>query len=425
MTKNKTLIGLILLLSSGEVFSQTNAELLARIEALEKKVAAYEKAERIESGERADLTPAKTARTVAASRIDSDIPDSSGELDDIDAAYLTNTNADNGWWNHTKLGGYGELHLNLGDKEVIDFHRWVLFLTHRFNDRVKLFTELELEHSLSGDGQPGEVELEQAYVEFALEQGWDVKVGQFLLPIGFLNEVHEPETFFGVERNNVEKNIIPTTWWEAGLAATKRFDNGLSFDVGFHSALSVSTDPASSNAYRIRSGRQKVAEADASEWAATARVKYSGIQGLDVTAFANYQSDISSDNAENNAALLLGGSLAYQNGGFGVKALLAHWDIDGASYAANGADSQWGYYVEPSYSWQLGGDRKIGVFGRYSRYSYARSVRNTRGGKFDEYTLGLNYWPVDNVVLKADYTLIDKDGGNDDETFNFGMGYSF
>jgi len=248
--------------------------------------------------------------------------------------------------------------------------------------------------------------------------------GQYLLPIGILNEVHEPDTFYGVERNNVEVNIIPTTWWEGGVMVSKNFESGLGFDVAVHSALAVTTDLSSSNAFRIRSGRQKVAEADASDYAASFRARYNGIPGLSLTAFANYQNDIAPDNTEDNSALLLGGSAVYQNGGFGLRALIAHWDIQGQSFEDNDADSQWGAYIEPSYRWSFG-DQAVGVFGRYSHYEFARGAGNSRGGEFDEFTVGVNYWPIANVVLKADYTLIEQDGEEDNETFNFGIGYSF
>ena len=58
------------------------------------------------------------------------------------------------------------------------------------------------------------------------------RTGLFLLPIGILNETHEPDTFYGVERNDVESIIIPSTWWEAGAGLNSRFANGLSWDLG-------------------------------------------------------------------------------------------------------------------------------------------------------------------------------------------------
>ena len=95
----------------------------------------------------------------------------------------------------TSIGGYGELHYNriradAGDTDEIDFHRFVLFVNHEFTDRVRFFSELELEHSLAGDGKPGEVELEQAYVEYALTDDTFARTGLFLLPLGILNETH-------------------------------------------------------------------------------------------------------------------------------------------------------------------------------------------------------------------------------------------
>ena len=130
------------------------------------------------------------------------------------------------WTERTQIGSYGEMHYNNledknsdgDDKDEIDFHRFVLFLGHDFNDTTRMFSEVELEHSLSGDGKKGEVELEQAYIEHDFTSTTQLKAGLFLLPVGILNQTHEPDTFFGVERNNVEKNIIPTTWWEGGLA---------------------------------------------------------------------------------------------------------------------------------------------------------------------------------------------------------------
>ena len=154
-------------------------------------------------------------------------------------------------------------------------------------------------------------------------------------------------------------------------------------------------------------------------------MRYSGIEGLDLSAFANYQNDIARDNDEDNSALLLGATVSYRNGGFGLKGLIGQWDIDGASFEANDADSQSGYYIEPSYTWSFGGDQKVGVFARYSHYDYAKNLLNASGGEYDEFSVGVNYWPTDNVVLKADFSQSEKEGGDNNETYNFGVGYSF
>lgn len=321
------------------------------------------------------------------------------------------------WADKTSIGGYGELHANFdldnSDNNEIDFHRFVLFVNHEFNDKIRLVSELELEHSLAGDGKNGEIELEQAYIEMDLANQFQVKAGLFLVPVGILNETHEPNTFFGVERNNVEKHILPSTWWEAGLSVNKKFDNGLSFDFALTSGLSTSNQS-------IRSGRGKVSQARLSDAAFTGRVSYVGIAGLKLTAFGQYQTDIDQDNNEDNAATLFGGTAEYSNGGFALRALFSQWNIDGASYDAVNADKQNGFYIEPSYTWDLQNGHKVGVFSRYSEYNYFKGTRH----EVDETSFGVNYWPHDNVVLKADY-VNQKEAGDNNESVNLGVGYQF
>jgi phosphate-selective porin len=102
------------------------------------------------------------------------------------------------------IGGYGELHYNNlekpdgSEKKQLDFHRFVLFFGYDFSDSIRFHSELELEHAIAGDGQPGEIELEQAYIEFDLTENMEAKGGLFLIPVGILNETHEPTTFYGV-----------------------------------------------------------------------------------------------------------------------------------------------------------------------------------------------------------------------------------
>jgi len=327
-----------------------------------------------------------------------------------------------GWFEKTSLGGYGELHLNTGDVDEIDFHRWVLFVNHEFNDRLRLFSEIELEHSVAGDGQAGEVELEQAFIEYDATDRLALRAGLFLVPVGILNETHEPNTFFGVERNNVEVNIIPTTWREGGIGVNADLGNGFGLDWSFHSGLDVDGLGEGSD-FNIRSGRESVAEAAAESWASTARMRYTGVEGLALSGFVQYQSDLTQGDplGEKNDAILFGASLDYRVGGFGLRALYSRWDIDGASFEAADADTQEGYYVEPSYTWTLPNNHKLGVFGRYAHYEFYSGDRV----EVDEVTVGVNYWPHDRVVLKADYNMADENGGSDTETVNFGVGYQF
>ncbi len=326
------------------------------------------------------------------------------------------------WAEKTSIGGYGELHLNLEQDEAaqIDFHRFVIFINHNFNDRIRFVSELEIEHAFL-DGSPdgeigseGAVELEQAYVEADLTDSLQGRAGLFLVPVGILNEIHEPPTFYGVERNTVENRIIPTTWWEGGLALTKKYDSGLTIDTAVTSGLRINA-----NTGNIRSGRQRVSNANAENVAFTARAAYTGIAGLRLTAFAQYNNDILEGSASTESGLLSGATVEYTNGGFGLKALYARWDIDGLADTVPGAEDQFGYYIEPSYKFSLGETKALGVFARYEDITDFNSSGEERS--YEATTVGVNYWPIDNVVFKADYQFI----RDDSDRANFGVGYQF
>lgn len=320
----------------------------------------------------------------------------------------------------THIGGYGELHYNnikttgpAGSRSRdIDFHRFVLFFGHDFTDRIRFFSELELEHSLAGEGQPGEVELEQAYVEFDLTEQHRAKAGLFLIPVGILNETHEPPTFFGVERNPIETRIIPTTWWEGGVGLSGELAPGWGYDVAYHSGLST---PAGN----IRSGRQKVASATANDGALTGRIKYTGIAGTEIAASLQSQSDISQGAAiDEESAILTEIHAIHTSGPFAVRALYARWDIDGAAREAAGNDEQEGFYIEPS--WMV--NTQWGVFARFNQWDL--QPNSGTDTEEEQINIGLNYWPHENVVLKFDIEDYSQ-GTTDREGFNLGVGYQF
>ncbi len=331
------------------------------------------------------------------------------------------------WSDKTHIGGYGELHYNnidaddsSKDKDEIDFHRFVLFFGHEFTDRLRFNSELEFEHALTKDtadgSGPGEVELEQAYIEYDINDQLTTRGGLFILPIGILNETHEPNTFYGVERNDVENIIIPTTWWAGGAGLSGHHASGLSWDLAIHEGLKMPTD-----SYRVRSGRQKTAEANANDLAYTGRVKYTGIPGLELAASLNYQTDASQEGSDGlDEGLLFSAHAVYQNGPFALRALYAEWNFDGSGVKAANADEQKGWYLEPSFKPR----KDLGLYARYEDIEGARSR-----DKFDQWEIGLNYWPHEDVVLKADYRNRDHDlsteSGRNFDAFDLGIGYHF
>ena len=328
----------------------------------------------------------------------------------------------------TTLGGYGELHYNnLDSKEEVDFHRFVLTLGHAFTDSIRLFSELELEHSVSGDGQNGEFELEQAYLEFDLNQQHSVKTGLFLVPVGILNDTHEPPTFYGVERNPVEKNIIPTTWWEAGADFHGELGKGFSYNLAGTSGLNV--DTSGSKAFLIRNGRQKASKAKANDGAITGRVKWTGIPGVELGLTGQWQKDITQGQL-GVGATLLEAHADIQRGPFGFRALYAHWnldnhnDINASDPSAAGRDEQEGWYIEPSYKTRVG--TIPGEWGLFVRYNvWDNNAGSSNDTEMKQINAGLNYWPIPDIVFKFDVQSQDNEGDKNDNGFNLGLGYQF
>ena len=334
--------------------------------------------------------------------------------------------------NKSHWGGYGELHYNnlegqgpgVSDTKKIDFHRFVLYFGHEFRDDLRFFSEFELEHALvkdigdadTSDNGPGEVELEQAYIQYDYNETTQITSGLFLMPIGIMNETHEPDTFYGVERNTVEKNIIPSTWWEAGVMLTKELKPGLTLDVALTSGLEA-TD---AKKYKPRDGRQKVASASARSLATIGRLKYTAIPGLELAASLFNQTDYCQGVVVGcESARAFETHAVYKKDKFQLRALYAAWKIDGDDVKADGADKQNGYYLEPAYRF----NDKWGAFVRYETYD------NNDGGSTDTEvearSIGFNYWIDPTVVAKFDYVDQSKANNGDKDGINIGIGYSF
>ncbi len=331
---------------------------------------------------------------------------------------------------NTHIGGYGEMNYNnthtdtpagTATQRQIDMRRLVLFVGHDFTDAIRMYSELELEHSFFENGEGnGEIEVEQAYIEMDLNDHHRLKTGLFLVPVGILNETHEPDTFYGVERNPIETHIIPTTWWEGGVGLSGEIAPGWGYDVALTSGLNTARLGSPGN---IREARQKLSKADANDYAVTGRIKFTGIPGTELAATAQNQSDIDQGaSAEAVGATLVELHAVYNQGPFGLRALYAQWSLDGAVAAAAGNDKQDGFYIEPSYRI----NDQWGVFARYNQWDNSpNAVVDTQQEQID---VGANYWPHENVVFKADYadySMGTSPANTERYAINLGVGWSF
>ncbi|MGZ8983359.1 MAG: porin [Methylotenera sp.] len=340
----------------------------------------------------------------------------------------------------TTVGGYGELHYNnyqggAKDKDDIDFHRFVLFFGHRFNDWISLKSELELEHSNTENS--GQVELEQAYLDFNFSDKINAKAGIFLMPLGLLNETHEPPTFYGVERNFVETRIIPSTWWEAGVSLYGEIAPGWKYQTGLTSNLAAEHFDGFPTA-GVREARRNVSEAPAENIAFHGRLDYSGLPGLTVGA-----SMVTGNTGQGNSALngadarltLWDMHARYNIDRLDLRALYVQGHLGDAAkindaFGFEVANRFYGWYAEAAYHVWKNGDQDFAPFIRYEKWDTQADIPSnivrSNASKNDVWTVGANYWPHPQVVLKADYQQFDKpDGNKGDKRLNLGLGYMF
>jgi len=179
------------------------------------------------------------------------------------------------------IGGYGEVHYNQPfDKEsrsngMLDVHRMVLLFGYNFNSRTQFISEIEFEHV-------SEVYIEQAFLQHKVNQALNFRAGLLLIPMGIINEYHEPTTFHGVERPMLDNRIVPTTWREIGFGA---YGNLIAPSLKYqlyvvNGFLGYDGEAYLNGKNGLRSGRQKGAESIISSPNLTSRIEYYGIRGL-------------------------------------------------------------------------------------------------------------------------------------------------
>lgn len=353
----------------------------------------------------------------------------------------------------TAIGGYGELHLNVtmpdgaDEDALVDLHRLVIFIAHRFNDDIAFYVELEVEHALVGDGQPGEVGVEQAYIDWELiENALTLRSGIVLVPMGVLNQWHEPPIFNGVERPRVDNRIIPTTWREAGIGFTGEPVEGLRYELYLMSGLDASGFSGSSG---LRGGRQKVAKAATDGPALAARVEFEPTLGVVAGLSGYYGFSAGANTDQTSAAVPVGGvsvDARMRRAGIEARALLAYFSVgDTAELRGDLADPDddvsdvssaiLGAYGEVGYDVLHLADTEHALvpFVRIEWYDTAfgddapsdpAEVSYDRAS-VTEAVFGLSYRPVPQFVFKTDYTLRRPSSGTDVDIFNAGVGWMF
>lgn len=347
----------------------------------------------------------------------------------------------------TTIGGYGEVHFqNASGPDtpgVVNVARFVVFLSHQFNERLAFRSELEVEDTKVEGGSPGgEVALEQIYLDYMLSPAFTLRAGLVLPPVGILNETHEPPTFNGVERPAFDHDVIPSTWRDIGVGAVGTIpgSSGLSYRVYLLNGLLASGFTADEG---IRSGRQEGREASFANPSVTGRLEWAR-PGLRIGGSFWYGGSANQDPALgtgtfDNAVALVSADARYETGPFsfrGVVANISIADADAINAAFGGQVGSRiaGGYLEGAYNVLSAvapaSSQRLDAFLRHERYNTQAGVPDgvTRDDALARRitTIGLTYKPVYNVVFKGDYQLRrNKAGIGEDQLFNLGVGYQF
>ncbi len=341
------------------------------------------------------------------------------------------------------LSGYMDFHYNKPDHQdaVLDFHRFVLLMSHAFSPKIRFVGELEVEHAfVEGLEESGELELEQAYVDFLLSRRLNVRAGMMLVPIGIINERHEPPVYHGVERPFVDTVIIPSTWFEAGVGVHGQFGGGIRYRAFAFAPLNALEFTADEG---IREGRQKGSAANARSLAFAGRLEYLGVRGLTLGASA-FSGDSSFAAPRLDVGTTVGEVDArYRRGPLELRAQLAQVGIgDAASLndaigrrtgvPPNIASALRGFYTEASYRvWNRGAPRDLAAFVRYENFDtqYKMPAGFVPLPQFDRdaWIVGATYYPDPDVAVKIDYVQLRNQSAivPTRHTVNVGLGWWF
>ncbi len=343
------------------------------------------------------------------------------------------------------VGAYAEMLYNQpeGDNGELDVQRMVLLFGYRFDERTQFVTEIELEHV-------NEVFVEQAFVNYNVAPNVNLRGGLMLVPMGIVNEFHEPTTFNGTERPAMDNAIVPTTWREIGVGVAGRF-NSLSLGYqayvfnGFKSAEADGEGGISGllkGSNGLRGGRQKAIQSTIDSPTLSTKLDYYGIQGLRL-GFSTYfgrtqaEDDVDTFDGSDIGIAMLGFDARYAYQRFTARAQLVHASLsDTDSYnQLTGRDlgsELMGWYVEGGYNLlPRNMKQKLFAFVRYEEFDTHKSTSGTleQNLAYDrtDVTTGLTYHIAPGVVVKGDYQFRSSALGNDSvkNRLNFGLGVWF
>jgi len=350
------------------------------------------------------------------------------------------------------LAAYGEVHFNqpMAEKTSyngsLDVHRQVLLFGYKFDNKTSFITEIEIEHIK-------EVYLEQAFLNYKAKPWLNIQAGLLLIPIGIINEYHEPTTFNGVERPLINSTIIPTTWREIGAGVAGNITSiGLRYQLyAVNGPLGFDNEAKLNGEKPIRGARQKGSQVTMTGIDVSGRLTYYGVRGLNLalsgywgktesSLYHNLHDDsLSMKSRADSSSVgvrMISGDFRFQKKNFEARGELILMNLSNTSQynAFTNQDlgkTAYGYYAEVGYNIGklIHAKNKVVPFFRYSNYDthqqISASLIANPNYKNWAYTSGISWFINPNFVVKGDYQHFINGNNNTLNMINLGVGYWF
>jgi hypothetical protein len=364
------------------------------------------------------------------------------------------------------IGGYGEWFyrnfigdsgsgsdsvdgVSISDEQLdrADALRLVLYLGYKFTDSIVFNSEIEFEHAFIGEGTEsagsGEVRVEFAALDFFFKDWVNARAGVVLLPMGFLNEVHEPPFFYGVSRPETEVRIIPSTWSEMGAGLFGDLGENLHYRAYVVNGFNARGFSDSG----IRDGRQNANRALAEDVAFVGRLDWTPtpewqIGGSFYYGDSGQDQELGSIDIPDAALAVVEGHIQWRYEQWQARALFAYNQLSdardlnlalGRAHDRPIAEKMLGGYLEIAYDvWPtLFGnfERSLSPFLRVeyvdTQYDVPSGYEANGRNSYWLYTPGIQFKPHPNVALKLEYRNFDPRDGERPDELSFGMGFAF
>lgn len=367
------------------------------------------------------------------------------------------------------IGGYGEANFKdvvkngNGTSDEFDFVRLVAYLGYKFNDKIVFNSEIEFEHASNSStvsSSGGSVGVEFATLDYLWHPAINARAGLVLVPVGFINEVHEPPFYLGNTRPPVELQVIPTTWRSNGVGIFGQPIDGLEYK-----AYGITSFNAKGyQTLNFREARQSGNRERADDWSFVGRTDYAP---FDEWSFGGslYMGDQGQSEEYGNEDIgfrevgvftqLYEIHTEVQTAGVWFRALGTTMLVDDAGVlsqddfiqARQGCDASdppttgcppigkvlLGAYAEVAYNvmpfFLPDSNQYVAPWFRYSwldtNNKVAKGFSRDRAARRNYYELGLQYKPIPQVVLKADYHIQDAEEGTLPYEMRVGGGFVF